>query len=169
MRRDSTRPARPRASRAIAVGAVIATVAVLGGCSGPPPDQNAELSGCLVGDRGTLALGVTNSAGEPLAITGIELAESEGVAVVDRFIAIDPEAQATPVLFDAAPSGTSGRDAFDGVDLAAASIEPGAAAFIGIEVERTGAAEGSVNGVIITTADRETTAPVRLVLLDDCG
>lgn len=164
MRRDPTRPARPRASRAIAVGAVIATVAVLGGCSGPPPDQNAELSGCLVGDRGTLALGVTNSAGEPLAITGIELAESEGVAVVDRFIAIDPEAQATPVLFE-----SEGRSAFDGVDLADASIEPGAAAFVGIEVERTGAAEGSVNGVIITTADRETTAPVRLVLLDDCG
>lgn len=164
MRRDPTRPARPRASRAIAVGAVIATVAVLGGCSGPPPDQNAELSGCLVGDRGTLALGVTNSAGEPLAITGIELAESEGVAVVDRFIAIDPEARATPVLFEA-----EGRDAFDGVDLADESIEPGAAAFVGIEVERTGAAEGSVNGVVITTADRETIAPVRLSLLDDCG
>ena len=164
MRRDPTRPARPRASRAIAVGAVIATVAVLGGCSGPPPDQNAELSGCLVGDRGTLALGVTNSAGEPLEITGVELAEAEGVAVVDRFIAIDPEARATPVLFE-----SEGRGAFDGVDLGDERIEPGAAAFVGIEVERTGAAEGSVNGVVITTAERETIAPVRLVLRDGCG
>ncbi|MBA8847947.1 hypothetical protein [Microcella alkalica] len=169
MRRDQTRPARPRASRAIAVGAVVAVVAVLGGCSGPPEDQNAELSGCLAGDRGTLALGVTNSAGEPLAITGIELAESEGVEVVDRFVAIDPEARATPVLFDAAPSGTSGRSAFDGVDLTDASIEPDAAAYVGIEVERTGPAEGVVNGVVITTEERETIAPVSLELRDYCG
>lgn len=137
---------------------------MLAGCSGSPLDGNPELDGCIAGDRGTIALGVTNSAGDPLEITGIEIADGEGVEVIDRFIALDEDARSTAVRFD-----DGGRDALGGVELDRESIEPDAAAFVGIEVARTGAAEGRVNGVTITTAERSTTAPVTLVLLDDCA
>lgn len=142
----------------------MAVAGLLGGCSGSPLEQNAELNGCIEGDRGTIALGVTNSAGEPLEVTGIDIADADGVEVVDRFIALDEEARETPARF-----AEGGRDTFDGVDLGAARIEPDAAAFVGVEVARTSPAEGRVGGVTITTADRETTAPVTLVLLGDCG
>ncbi len=159
MRLAAFRPARATASFV-----VLLSLAVLAGCTGSPLEDNPELDGCIVGDRGTIALGVTNSAGDPLEITGIEIAEGEGVEVIDRFIAPDEDARSTAVRFD-----DGGRDALGGVDLDSESIEPDAAAFVGIEVARTGAAEGRVNGVTITTAERETTAPVTLVLLDDCG
>lgn len=161
--RTAARPPRPSRASVVSIVASVIVAGLLGGCSGSALEENADLNGCIEGDRGTIALGVTNSAGEPLELTGIEIADAQGVEVLDRFIALDEDARATPARFD-----EGGRDAFDGVDLDAEAIEPDGAAFVGIEVARTSDAEGRVGGVVITTAGRETTAPVTLVLLDDC-
>lgn len=159
--RPPARPARATAS----VIAVVAVAIAVTGCSNPTPaEQQAALSGCVEGERGTIVLGVTNSAGDPLEIVDVELAASEGVEIIDRFIAPDEEARSTAVLFD-----DGGRDAFDGVDLDAEAIEPDAAAFVGIEVRRTGAGEGMVEGVTVVTEARTTTAPVTLELRDSCA
>lgn len=161
MSRTPSRPARAAAS----VIALVAVAIAVTGCSNPTPaEQQAALSGCIEGERGTIVLGVTNSAGDPLEIVDVELAAAEGVEVVDRFIAPDEEARSTAVLFD-----DGGRDAFDGVDLDAESIEPDAAAFVGVEVRRTGAGAGRVDGVTVVTESRTTTAPVVLELRDDCA
>jgi len=139
------------------------TVAVsLTACSGGP-GGTSELDGCLAADRGTIAIGVTNTAGEALSVEKIELADGSTVEVVDRFFANDEGARDTSVDFS-----TGGRDAFGGVDLDRSLIEPGEAAFVGIEVERVTATEGVVTGLLVTADGTERAVPVTLVLRDTC-
>lgn len=147
-------------------GFALATLALLlplAACSGAGPGETDDLDGCLATDRGTIAIGVTNSAGEPLTISAIEVVEGSGIEVIDRFIALDEHARDTAVVFV-----SGGRDQFGGVDLDRAAIEPGAAAFIGIEVERTGPAEGLVAGLLVTADGTERPVPVTLVLGGPC-
>jgi hypothetical protein len=150
-----------RLAPALAVSAVAALM--LSGCSGSPSDPLGNLSGCLAGESGTIAIGVSNSSGEPIAISTVELLESSGVEIVDRFLAIDEDARSTAVLFE-----LGGRDALGGVDLTQSAIEPGEAAYIGVEVVRTGAAEGRVDGLLLTVDGEEQGAPVTLDLRDSC-
>jgi hypothetical protein len=150
-----------RFAAAIAVPAV--TALLLTGCSGSPSDPLGNLSGCLAGESGTIALGVSNTSGEPIAIEGIELLESSGVEIIDRFMAIDEDARSTAVLFE-----LGGRDAFGASDLTESAIEPGEAAYVGVEVVRTGSAEGRVDGLLLTVDGEEQGAPVTLDLRDSC-
>ena len=145
----------------LAIGTLAAVT--LPGCSGPITDPLSNLSGCVSGTSGTIAVGVTNSSGTPLAIEGVELSESNGVEIVDRFIAIDEDARSTAVRFD-----DGGRDTLGGLDLGRAPIEPDAAAFVGVEVVRTGAADGRVGGLVITVDGSERAVPVTLDLRDSC-
>lgn len=149
--------------RALAFATSAAVIALLTACSGSPADPLGGLSGCLAGEEGTIAVGVTNSSGEPIAIAGVELGGSSGVEIVDRFIAIDEDARDTAVRFE-----QGGRDALGGVDLGRASIDPDAAAFVGVEVVRTGAAEGRVDGLVITVDGTDQAVPVTLDLRDAC-
>ncbi|MBA4248002.1 MAG: hypothetical protein C0444_06880 [Microbacterium sp.] len=150
-----------RLAPALAVSAAVALL--LAGCSGSPSDPLGNLSGCLAGESGTIAIGVSNSSGEPIVIEGVELLESSGVEITDRFIAIDEDARSTAVLFE-----SSGRDSVGGVDLDRTAIEPGEAAYVGVEVERTGSAEGRVDGLLLTVDGDEQGAPVTLDLRDTC-
>lgn len=156
----STRLPRRRVAL-IALGVLIAAVS---GCSGSPSDPLGELSGCLEGESGTIAVGVANTSGDALVVEKIELSASSGVEIIDRFIAIDEDARSTAVRFD-----TGGRDAVDGVDLDETAIDPDAAAFVGVEVVRTGGAEGRVDGLVITVDGADQAVPVTLDLLDSCG
>ncbi len=140
----------------------LGAVSVLTACSGGP-GGTSELDGCLAADRGTIAIGVTNTAGEALAVSAIELADGSTVEVIDRFFAVDESARDTSVEFS-----TGGRDAFGAIDLDRSAIEPGGAAFVGIEVERVTAAEGTVTGLIVTADGTERAVPVTLVLRDTC-
>ncbi|MDX2025885.1 hypothetical protein [Microcella sp.] len=150
--------------RALVTLAVPATVAFLmAGCSGSPSDPLGNLSGCLAGESGTIAIGVSNSSSEPIVIDAVELLESSGLEIIDRFIAIDEDARSTAVLFE-----STGRESVGGVDLDQTAIEPGAAAYIGVEVERTGSAEGRVDGLLLTVDGEEQGAPVTLDLRDSC-
>ena len=142
---------------------LFAAVIALSACSGGP-GGTGELDGCLAADRGTIAIGVTNTAGEALSVSAIELADGSTVEVVDRFFAVDEVARDTSVDF-----GTGGRDAFGGIDLDRSLIEPGEAAFVGIEVERVTTAEGVVAGLLVTADGSERAVPVTLVLRDSCG
>jgi hypothetical protein len=151
-----------RLIRAAAALASVALIAPLAACSGGPGD-GGDLDGCLVGDRGTIAVGVTNTAGEPLAVSDIDLTEGSGIAVVDRFIALDDEARDTAVVFS-----TASREQFGGVDLDRGAIEPDGAAYLGIEVRRTGAADGIVSGLVVTSGGTPRSVPVTLVLTDVC-
>lgn len=152
---------------ACAVGALALALALplaLSGCSGSPDDP-LGLGGCLEGDRGTIAVGVSNTSADPIEIGEVQLAEgSTGVAVIDTFLTPDDEARGTAVLFD-----TGGRAAFDGVDLDQQAIEPDAAAFVGIEVQRTGTEPGRVGGLRITVDGDAQGVPVTLDLVDSCG
>jgi hypothetical protein len=56
-----------------------------------------------------------------------------------------------------------------GVDLDLGAIEPGAAAFVGVEVARTGSADGRVGGLALTVDGTDRPAPVTLDLRDSCG
>ncbi len=152
-----------RSTRRFAPWPLLILIAPLAACSGVGPIANGELDGCLADDRGTITIGVTNTAGEPLAISSVELAEGSTVEIVDRFIATDDEARDTPVVFS-----VGGRAEFGGVDLDQASIDPGGAAFVGIEVERVSAAEGTVTGLLVTADGTERTVPVTLVLGATC-
>ncbi len=152
-----------RSARRLAPWALLALIVPLAACSGVGPIANGELDGCLAADRGTIAIGVTNTAGEPLAVSGVELAEGSTVGVVDRFIATDDEARDTAVAFT-----VGGRGEYGGVDLDRASIDPGSAAFIGIEVERVTAADGVVTGLLVTADGTERTVPVTLTLGGTC-
>ena len=152
----------PTPSRLLLAVPALALVLPLAACSGGP-GGTSELDGCLAADRGTIAIGVTNSAGEPLSVSAIELADGSTVEVVDRFFAADETARDTSVDF-----GTGGRDALGGVDLDRSLIEPGEAAFVGIEVERVTAAEGVVTGLLVTADGSERAVPVTLVLRDTC-
>lgn len=134
---------------------------MLTACSGAGPGGGFD--GCLDSDRGTIAVGVTNTGGEPLRISAVAVTEGSGVEVVDQFVALSEQARDTAVLFS-----TGGRDEFGGVALDRATIDPGAAAYIGIEVERTGSAEGSVNGLTVTADGTDRSVPISLVLRDDC-
>jgi len=147
---------------ALTVGAALLATGALAGCSGSPTDP-LGFAGCLVGSNGTIAIGVANTSEEALIVDAIELSESTGVEIVDRFIALDDEARDTAVRFD-----QSGREFFGGVDLDRQAIEPDAAAFVGVEVSRTGAAEGRVGGLIITVAGNGQAVPVTLDLRDSC-
>lgn len=140
-----------------------AVALLLAGCSGSPSDPLGNLSGCLAGESGTIAIGVSNSSDEAIVIAGVELLESSGVEIIDRFVAIDEDARSTAVLFE-----SSGRDSVGGVDLDQTAIEPGEAAYVGVEVERTGSAEGSVDGLLLTVDGEEQGAPVTLDLRDSC-
>jgi hypothetical protein len=153
-----------RSSRRLAPWALLALIAPLAACSGVGPVANGELDGCLAADRGTIAIGVTNTAGEPLAISAVDLADGSTVEIIDRFIATDDEARETPVVFS-----VGGRAEFGGVDLDQASIDPGGAAFVGIEVERVSAAEGTVTGLLVTADGTERAVPVTLALGGNCG
>ena len=146
----------------LAVASVIAVL--LTGCSETPSDPLGNLSGCLASESGTIAIGVSNSSGEPIAIEGVELLESSGVEIIDRFLAIDEDARSTAVRFD-----IDGRDGVGGVDLDQSQIEPGEAAYVGVEVVRTGAAEGRVDGLLLTVDGGEQGAPVTLDLRDTCN
>lgn len=146
--------------------AVLPLVAALSlsGCSGSPDDP-LGLGGCLEGDLGTIAVGVSNTSGEPIVIDAAALAEgSTGVVLVDTFLAIDEEARGTAVLFD-----DGGRAAFGGVDLDRQAIEPDAAAFVGVEVQRTGTEPGRVAGLTLTVDGEPQSVPVTLDLVDSCG
>ena len=121
-------------------------IAAVSGCSGSPSDPLGELSGCLEGESGTISVGVANTSGDALVVEGVELSASSGVEIVDR-----------------------GRDAVDGVDLDETAIDPDAAAFVGVEVVRTGGAEGRVDGLVITVDGADQAVPVTLDLLDSCG
>jgi len=149
--------------RTLALATSIALMTALAGCSGSPADPLGGLSGCLAGDSGTIAVGVTNTSGEPIAIAGVELNDATGVEIVDRFLAIDEDARDTAVRFE-----QGGRDALGGVDLGQQSIEPDTAAFVGVEVVRTGAAEGRVDGLVITVDGTQQPVPVTLDLRDAC-
>jgi len=118
----------------------------------------------LSGDRGTIAIGVTNSSGEPIAISDVDLGESTGVTVTDRFLAVDDDARETAVIFS-----DRGREAFGGVSLDRAALEPGASAFVGIEVARSGPGESRVNGLVVTTDGAQQGVPVTLILGEPCG
>lgn len=150
------------AARAFAALPLVAVLA-LAGCSGSPTDP-LGLGGCLEGDRGTIAVGVSNTSGDPIVIEGVELSGSSGVEIVDRFLALDDEARSTAVLFD-----DGGRAAFDGVDLDQQAIDPDAAAYVGVEVQRTGSEPGRVGGLTITVDGSPQAVPVTLDLLDACG
>lgn len=154
----------PVSSRLLGALTSLALLLPLAACSGPGPDGNGELDGCLLGDRGTIALGVTNSSSDPIAISAIDLGESTGVAVTDRFLAVDDDARETAVIFS-----DRGRDAFGGVDLDRAALEPGASAFIGIEVTRSGPGESRVGSLVVTTDGTQQGVPVTLVLGEPCG
>lgn len=149
--------------RALALTTSAAFLALLAACSGSPADPLGGLSGCLAGEAGTIAVGVTNTSGDPIAIAGVELSGSSGVEIVDRFIAIDEDARDTAVRFE-----QGGRDALGGVDLGQQSIEPDTAAYVGVEVVRTGAAEGRVDGLVITVDGTDQAVPVTLDLRDAC-
>ena len=152
----------PPLSRRLLALPLLAVAVTLSACSGGPGGAG-ELDGCLAADRGTIAIGVTNTAGEALSVSAIELTDGSTVEVVDRFFAVDEAARETSVDF-----GTGGRDAFGGVDLDRSLIEPGEAAFVGIEVERVTAAEGLVTGLRVTADGTERAVPVTLVLRDTC-
>lgn len=141
----------------------LVTVLALAGCSGSPTDP-LGLGGCLEGDRGTIAVGVSNTSGDPIVIEGVELSGSSGIEIVDRFLALDDEARSTAVLFD-----DGGRAAFDGVDLDQQAIDPDAAAYVGVEVQRTGSDPGRVGGLTITVDGSPQAVPVTLDLVDACG
>ncbi|WP_439564191.1 hypothetical protein [Microcella sp.] len=144
------------------VVAIAALIGTLAGCSGSPTDP-LGLAGCLEGDTGTIAIGVANNSGEAIVIEGVELTESSGVEIIDRFIAIDEDARSTAVRFT-----DGGRETASGVDLDQLAIEPDAAAFVGVEVARTGSADGRVGGLVITVDGAEQSAPVTLDLSDSC-
>lgn len=150
------------AARALAPVPLVAVLA-LAGCSGSPTDP-LGLGGCLEGDRGTIAVGVSNTSGDPIVIEGVELSGSSGVEIVDRFLALDDEARSTAVLFD-----DGGRAAFDGADLDQQAIDPDAAAYVGVEVQRTGSEPGRVGGLTITVDGSPQSVPVTLDLVDACG
>lgn len=135
----------------------------LAGCSGSPTDP-LGLAGCVESDTGTIAVGVANTSGDALVVENVELTDSSGVEIVDRFIALDEDARDTAVRFD-----SGGRDALGGVDLAQQAIEPDAAAFVGVEIVRTGSGEGRVGGLVITVDGADQAVPVTLDLRDDCG
>ena len=148
---------------ALAALPLVAALA-LSGCSGSPDDP-LGLGGCLEGDRGTIAVGVSNTSGEPIVIDAAALAEgSTGVVLIGTFLALDEEARGTAVLFD-----DGGRAAFGGVDLDRAAIEPDAAAFVGVEVQRTGTEPGRVAGLTLTVDGEPQGVPVTLDLVDSCG
>ncbi len=150
------------AARTFAALPLVAVLA-LAGCSGSPTDP-LGLGGCLEGDRGTIAVGVSNTSGDPIVIEGVELSGSSGVEIVDRFLALDDEARSTAVLFD-----DGGRAAFDGVDLDQQAIDPDVAAYVGVEVQRTGSEPGRVGGLTITVDGSPQAVPVTLDLVDACG
>jgi hypothetical protein len=143
----------------VAVGAIAALTA----CSGGPGDAAAELSGCLESDTGTIIIGVTNSSGTALVVDSVELSDSTGVEIIDRFVAIDEDARSTSVRFF-----DGGRDSVGGVDLDLGAIEPDAAAFVGVEVARTGTADGRVGGLVLSVDGTDRPAPVTLDLRDTC-
>ena len=151
-------PYLPRPAIAVAT---IALAVMLTACSGISP--GGGLDGCLDSDRGTIAVGVTNTGDEPLRVSGVAVTEGSGVEVVDQFVALSEQARDTAVLFS-----TGGRDEFGGIALDRATIEPGASAYIGIEVERTGSGEGNVNGLTVTADGTDRGVPVSLVLRDSC-
>ncbi len=153
---------RVTARRALAALPLVALLA-LTGCSGSPDDP-LGLGGCLAGESGTIAVGVSNTSGEAIVIGDATLAEgSTGVVIVDTFLALDEEARDTAVLFD-----NGGRAAFDGVDLDQQAIEPDAAAYIGVEVQRTGTEPGRVAGLTLTVDGELQGVPVTLDLVDAC-
>jgi hypothetical protein len=153
----------PRSLRTVALAVVVLSSTALVACSGSPTDP-LGLAGCLEGDTGTIAIGVANTSGETIVIEGVDLSDASGVEVIDRFIAIDEDARSTAVRFDA-----GGRDAFGGQGLDQTAIDPDAAAFVGVEVARTGSGEGRVGGLVLTVDGAPQTAPVTLDLRDDCG
>lgn len=154
----------PDSTRRLRALATLALLVPLAACSGAGPEGTGELDGCLSGDRGTIAIGVTNSSGEPIAISDVDLGESTGVTVTDRFLAVDDEARETAVVFS-----DRGREAFGGVNLDRAPLEPGASAFVGIEVARSGPGESRVSGLVVTTDGAQQGVPVTLVLGGPCG
>lgn len=140
------------------------TLFALAGCSGSPTDP-LGLGGCLEGTRGTIAVGVSNTSGDPIVLGDVTLAEgSTGVVVIDTFLALDEEARNTAAVFD-----VGGRAAFDGVDLRRQAIEPDAAAFVGVEVQRTSTEPGRVTGLTITVDGAAQGVPVTLDLVESCG
>lgn len=151
-------------SRRALVALPLLAAVTLTGCSGSPDDP-LGLGGCLTSDRGTVAVGVSNTSGEPIVIGDVTLAGgSAGVVIIDTFLALDEDARDTAALFD-----DGGRAAFDGVDLDRAAIEPDAAAFVGVEVERTGSEPGRVAGLSIIVDGAAQSVPVTLDLVDSCG
>lgn len=155
-------PRRHSARRASTITLAIVAGAALAGCSGSPIDP-LGLAGCLEGDGGTIAVGVANTSGDALVVEAIELSEASGVEIVDSFIAIDEDARSTAARFE-----PGGRESVGGVDLDQQAIDPGTAAFVGVEVVRTGAAEGRVGGLVLTVDGTPQTAAVTLDLRDSC-
>jgi len=144
------------------IGVLAFALSALAACSGSPSDP-LGFAGCLETTTGTIAVGVANTSGEAVVIEAVELSDASGVTVIDRFVAFDDEARSTAVLFE-----STGRDGLGGVDLNQAAIEPDAAAYIGLEVERNGAADGRVGGLVLTVDGSERTVPVTLDLRDAC-
>ncbi|WAB85119.1 hypothetical protein OVN20_06100 [Microcella daejeonensis] len=139
------------------------------GCSGPEFGADTGLDGCVAGTVGSIGLGVVNSSGDPISIDGIEANRLDGAEVIDRWFAAAAEVEAIDdgesVVFggDRASSPTAPVD-LDGIELA-----PGEAGYVTIAIERTGEADGVLDGVRITTDGRELPAPVALTVSDSCG
>jgi hypothetical protein len=148
--------------RVASVGVLALAISTLTACSGSPSDP-LGFAGCLETTTGTIAVGVANTSGEAVVVEAVELSDASGVIVIDRFIAFDDEARSTAVLFE-----STGRDGLGGIDLDQAAIEPDAAAYVGIEVQRNGTADGRVGGLVITVDGSERSVPVTLDLRDSC-
>lgn len=144
-------------------------VLALSGCDGPPDPDEAGLSGCVPGTIGSIGLGVVNTSGDPITVEGIEANTLSSAEVVDRWFApsevetIDADAQGIVIGGDRSTSLTAP------VDLDGVVIDPGEAGYVTIAIERTGEADGVLDGVTITTDGRELPAPVALTVSESCG
>ena len=144
-------------------------VLALAGCSAEPLDVDTGFSGCVPGTVGSIGLGVVNSSNDPISIDGIEANSLSGAEVVDRwFWPAEIE-----TIEGGGPGVFFGGDRSDSesapVDLEGVVLEPGEAGYVSIGIERTGSAEGILDGVTITTDGRELPAPVALTVADSCG
>lgn len=143
-------------------------VLALAGCSGPEFGADTGLDGCVPGTVGSVGLGVVNSSGDPISIEDIEPNGLDGAEVVDRWFAaaeveVIDDGQSVVFGGDRATSTSAPID-LDGIELA-----PGEAGYVTIAIERTGDADGVLDGVTITTDGRELPAPVALTVSDSCG
>jgi len=139
----------------------------LTGCSGQSFNADTGLSDCVPGTIGSIGIGVVNSSDDPISIEGIVANSVDGAEVVDRwFTAADVEEidDGADVVFGGDRLSSEAAP----LELGDLMIEPGDAGYVTIAIERTGAADGVLDGVTITTDGRELPAPVGLRVSDSC-